>query len=85
MGPVDALAVVGTLCGPCYFVMGIFAGSQLRDTDSARSPGKRLILTNFLWSLSPDDFLEEGYRLCRKANFVAATAAVAWLSWAILK
>jgi predicted branched-subunit amino acid permease len=85
MRPVDALAVLGILCGLYYFALGISAGGHLRDRERARSPGERLLLTNFLWSLSSGEFLEEGRRICRKANWVALVAAVAWISWAILK
>lgn len=85
MKPVDALAVLGTLCGLYYFVLGISAGGHLRDREQARSPGERLLLTNFLWSLSPGKFLDEGRRICRTANCVALVATAAWISWAMLK
>jgi hypothetical protein len=85
MRPVDALAVLGTLCGLYYFALGISAGGHLQDRERAKSPGERLRLTNFLWSLSPGEFQDEGRRICRKANWVAVVATAAWVSWAVLK
>ena len=85
MKPVDALAVLGILCGLYYFALGISAGGHLRERDQAHSPGERLLLTNFLWSLSPGKFLDEGRRICQRANWVALVATVAWISWVALK
>jgi predicted branched-subunit amino acid permease len=85
MRPVDALAVLGTLCGFYYFALGLSAGSYLNDQVRANSPGERFLLTNFLWSLTPGQFSDEGRRICKKANWVAVLAFTAWVSWAALK
>jgi hypothetical protein len=85
MRPVDLLAILGTLCGLYYFALGISAGGHLRDRERAKSPGERILLTNFLWSLSPGQFLDEGHRICRRGNWVALVAAAAWVGWAVLK
>jgi len=85
MKPVDLLAILGTICGLYYFALGISAGGHLEDRERAQSPSERLLLTNFLWSLNPGEFLEEGRRICRKGNWVAAVATAAWVAWAALR
>jgi hypothetical protein len=85
MKPVDLLAVLGTACGLYYFALGISAGGHLQDRERAKAPSERLLLPSLLWSLSPGEFLEDGRRICRKGNWMAAVASAAWVAWAALK
>ncbi len=85
MRPVHLLALLGSLCALYYFALGIAAGGHLRDRERAESPGERLLLTGFLWSLNQSKFLEEGQAICRKANLVVVIGTAAWITWAVLK
>ncbi|SFU37488.1 hypothetical protein SAMN05216350_101603 [Polaromonas sp. YR568] len=85
MRAIDALAVLGTLLGFYYFVLGISAGAHLMDTERAKSPGERLLLTIYLWSFDFSQFSDEGKKLCKQGNGVVGLAAAAWLAWAFLR
>ncbi|AYQ28768.1 MULTISPECIES: hypothetical protein [unclassified Polaromonas] len=79
------LAIAGTLCGFYYFGLGIAAGGHLLDKERSKSPGERLLLTTFLWSMTPSEFSDEGKKICVRANFVLVAALACWVAWAVFK
>jgi hypothetical protein len=80
-----ALAVVGTLCGLAYLVLGLSAGDHLVSREYAASPSHRFLLTGVLWSLAPAQYSAPGKKHCARANVVLLIGAVSWLAWALLQ
>jgi hypothetical protein len=80
------LFITGTLCGLYYAYLGIAAGGHLLDPERRKSPGERLLLTGFAWSVgNGEEFSETGKQICRRGNWVLVGGILAWFAWGVTK
>lgn len=77
------VAVLGTLCGVIYWVLGLNASTHLARTDVSSSD--RFLSAGLLWSLSPRQYDDQGKRLCSIGSVVLLLAVCCWIGWAVLR
>jgi hypothetical protein len=74
------LAVVGTLAGLVYAILGITAARHRKDAATA-SEVDRTINWSLWWFLEKDQYDARGQRLCDLGAITAVIGAAAWVFW----
>ncbi len=80
----NALFLIGTIAGLCYWVYGLAAANHIEDAEERKSPDRYLSSLS-VWSLSTTGYTEAGQRLCKKGNTALVITVAAWVGWVLAK